>query len=137
MSSLRNKIRLRGAMAALLVSLFISALSPIAYAQGLAISSATPIPTPESEENPFLKLMRPPRKPIPLRWKIAIVLGALAVGSTSLWFALRVWRKSNLFDREYHFPRLATAALRLGAVRSGGHMATSTFRDRAGPGTTN
>ena len=87
----------------------------------------------EPEDNPFLKLRRPPRKPIPLRWKIAIVLTGLAVGSGSLWCAIRVWRKWNLFDREYHFPRPTTAALRLGAVRSGGHMATITFRDRAGP----
>lgn len=96
------------------------------------MSGATETPSPASNENPFLKLMRPQRK-IPLRWKIAIAFVTIAGGSASLWFAVRVWRKSNLFDREYHFPPVATAALRLGATRSGGRMATITFRDRAGP----
>ena len=94
-------------MAALLMSIITSVLSPSVHAQGLTFSDATPIPSPSAEENPFLKLMRPPSKPIPLRWKIAIVLGAIVVGSGSLWLAVRVWRSSNLFDREYRFARPA------------------------------
>jgi len=142
MSSLGDKTCFGNPMAALFVFIFISAFSPIAQSQDLGLpsappsSSSSPSPSPPSGENPFLKLMRPPRKPIPLRWKIVIVLTALAIGSGSLWCAVRVWRKWNLFDREYHFPRPTTAALRFGAVRSGGHMATITFRDRAGPSAT-
>jgi hypothetical protein len=47
--------------------------------------------------------------------------------------SMRVWRSANLFDREYRFPPAANVALRLGANKSGGFMATITFGDRAEP----
>jgi hypothetical protein len=48
-----------------------------------------------------------------------------------LLFSIRAWRAGNLFDREYRFPPVASAAIRLGGNRSGGHMATLNFRDPA------
>ena len=119
------------AVAALLMSIFIIGLSSAANSQDLSIATATPTPSGQ-EENPFAKLASH-RKPIPLGLKIAIVLGAIVIASVPLWIAMRVWRSSNLFDRQYRFPQVETAALRLGANRSGGHMAVVTFRDRAGP----
>lgn len=117
------------------MSILLIAFSPVARSQGLSFSTATPTPASSATEgNPFAKLARPPRKPIPLRWKIAIVLVALLIASAALWVSLRAWRSSNLFDRQYRFPTVETVDLRLGANKSGGHMAAITFRSRAGPG---
>ena len=132
MTPLKNRVRRYGVAAALLMSILAVALSQVAYPQGISMTSATPTPATE-EGNPFAKLAHRPGKPIPLPWKIAIVFGAIAVASLTLWISMRVWRSANLFDREYHFPPAAIAALRLGAMRSGGHMATTNFGDRDGP----
>ena len=131
MSSAKNKVRLDRTIAGLLISIFLIAFVSSAGAQELQLATETPTPA-VTEENPFAKVASH-RQPIPLRWKIAIVLAAVAIGSISLWGSMRVWRASNLFDRQYHFPQLETAALRLGANRSGGRMATISFSDRAGP----
>ena len=72
-----------------------------------------------------------PPEPIALGWKIAIVAAvALAVG-TGLFFSVRSWLSSNLFDRQYSFPPVPPVALRLGGTKSGGSMATIVFVDRA------
>jgi hypothetical protein len=68
------------------------------------------------------------RQPIPMRWKIAVIAAAAAVGLAVLAFAAPRWRSSNLFDRQYRFPRVENVALRFGATRSGGCMATIEYR---------
>ncbi|MGI8435991.1 MAG: hypothetical protein ACR2NX_03685 [Chthoniobacterales bacterium] len=47
-----------------------------------------------------------------------LLLAALLSG------AFRAWLASNLFDRQYRFPIRGEAAIRFGATRCGGHMAT-------------
>ena len=47
--------------------------------------------------------------------------------------ASRAWRSSNVFDRQYRFPEGGEAALRFGATRSGGHMATIKFEPKQRP----
>ena len=95
-------------------------------------SSAVPSET-ANAGNPFRELTLPSRKPMPVAWKIAIVLAVVVIASGALWMSIRVWGSANLFDRQYRFPAPGTAALRLGANRSGGHSATIRFGDRAGP----
>ncbi len=53
-------------------------------------------------------------------------LGLCAVlGLLVLWIAVRIWRRSNLFDNSYRFPVASTPApRRFGANRCGGLMAT-------------
>jgi hypothetical protein len=68
--------------------------------------------------------------PISSGWKIvvAIVIALTAAAlATGLCFAMRAWRSSNLFDRQYRFPAVPEVALRLGASKSGGCMATLVF----------
>lgn len=138
MSSIENKVSKRqsrrGKVAASVVLSFFIALSPFARAQDISLTTATPTPSSDTaaEENPFAQFATH-RPPIALRWKIAVVLAVVVLSSALLWISIRVWRSSNLFDRQYRFPEVATAAERLGANRSGGHLATITFRDRAGP----
>jgi hypothetical protein len=127
---------LPGARAAI-VGLLMSMLGPnvpVAPAQDFSALKASPAPSPaQPQENLLAKMPRQVRKPIPMKWKLAIVAGTLLIGAAALWLSLRVWKSSNLFGRQYHFPPVETANLRLGAMRSGGHMATITFRDRDGP----
>jgi hypothetical protein len=73
------------------------------------------------------------RKPIPRSWKIAGAAAAVVLFAVALALAVRAWHAGNLFDREYRFPPVASAALRLGANKSGGCMATIKFRDRGDP----
>jgi hypothetical protein len=105
--------------------------SPVLCAQTLS-SSAVPSAS-ANAGNPFRKFTSPSRKPIPVQWKIAIVLAVVVIASGALWISIRVWGSANLFDRQYRFPAPDTAALRLGANRSGGHSATIRFGDRGGP----
>ncbi|MEP7015573.1 MAG: hypothetical protein ABI925_09045 [Verrucomicrobiota bacterium] len=134
MTLLINKTRRRRIIATLGMAIFLGLILPAARSQGIspATEALTPSPT-IAPENPFAKLAQPSRKPIPLRWKVAIVLTALVIAAAALWFSIRVWQSSNLFDRQYRFAAVPTAAIRLGANRSGGHMATITFRNRNGP----
>jgi hypothetical protein len=70
----------------------------------------------------------PQGKPLPVGWKITIVaLGAMGTGF-AIAFAMRAWRSSNLFDRQYRFPAVPSGEQRLGANKSGGFMATIEFR---------
>ena len=69
-------------------------------------------------------------QPMTLGWKIVVgIVVALAVTAlaTGLCFAVRAWRFSNLFDRQYRFPTAPEVPLRLGASKSGGCMATLVF----------
>ena len=114
-----------------------SALTTLSLSILFVLLASTPLAqteTPTSEvPSEFARAQRAPSKPIPLGWKITIVATGFAVAASALLFSVRAWRSSNLFDREYRFPAVKSAALRLGANKSGGSMATVDFRDRAGP----
>jgi hypothetical protein len=111
--------RRRGLSLLLLLLLLPAAVPPTVLAQ-----TATP-----ASDLPSI-LAQPPRaqKSIPLRWKIAILGGSCVLAGAAFALALRTWRSSNLFDREYRFPVPEKVALRLGANRCGGAMATIDFR---------
>jgi hypothetical protein len=107
--------------------------SPAGYAQeAVSASSANSSPT-TSAENPFVQTAGPLKKPTSLKVKIGIALVVAAAAAGALWISMRVWRAANLFDRQYQFPPPQTAALRLGANRSGGHLATIKFGDDSVP----
>ena len=63
-------------------------------------------------------------RPIARGWKIAGALLVVSAAGVGLYFAIRSWRFSNMFDRQYVFPPAKEASLRLGGGRSGGCMAT-------------
>lgn len=128
MNVMRSHLRQLCAIGAL--SILIT-FSPELCAQ---IPGASPAPSGTANAgNPFRTLTVPSRKPMPVPWKVAIVLAVVLIASGALWMAIRVWGSANLFDRQYRFPAPGTAALRLGANRSGGHSATIRFGDRAAP----
>jgi hypothetical protein len=80
-------------------------------------------PRPMETPTPMRK-QKEPEKPIPIGWIIGGV-AFVAIGTTIfLWGSARQWHSSNLFDRQYRFPRPAKVAMRFGAKRCGGHMAT-------------
>lgn len=112
----------------------------LAGASLLAQTSPQPFPEPTSakdlfRDRPFGPLPPPTPTPTarpsadetgpwPREWWIG---GGIAFGIVLLslvYGALRASRRSNLFERQYRFPEVAEAALRLGGKRSGGHMAT-------------
>lgn len=66
-------------------------------------------------------------KPLPTSWIVAGVAIVVLATAGLLYAAARAWRSSNLFDREYRFPPRDSAALRLGGMKSGGHMASVEF----------
>lgn len=110
----------RAVFAALLLSILTIVPAPVAFSQAPAADQT-------QEQQPAA------RKPIPRSWKIAIVASVAVLLAAALALSVRAWRAGNLFDREYRFPPVASAALRLGANRSGGGMATIKFRDRGDP----
>ena len=85
--------------------------------------SVTPTPIRKTTESPA-------REPLSTAWivggsaALALALVALFLG------AVRQWRSSNLFDREYRFPIEGEPAMRFGAKRSGGHLARVSFGER-------
>jgi hypothetical protein len=107
---------------ALFLSIVVFAAAPVAICQ-------TQNPSPDSSRA-LAQDQRPHTKPIPVGWKIAIVAIVAMGGGFAVAFSLRAWRSSNLFDRQYRFPPVAAAALRLGADKSGGCMATIEFGHR-------
>ena len=74
-----------------------------------------------------MRKIKEPEQPIPVGWIIGgaavIVIGT----ALFLWGSARQWHSSNLFDRQYRFPRSTKVAQRFGAKRCGGHMATVRF----------
>jgi hypothetical protein len=108
---------------ALFLSIVIFVAAPVATCQ-------TQNPSPDSS-SALAQGQRAHPKPIPVGWKIAIVAIVAMGGGFAVAFSLRAWRSSNLFDRQYRFPAGKTAALRLGANKSGGCMATIEFGRRA------
>lgn len=123
------------AKTALCLSILLIAFSPDAQPQELKLGTVTPTPSPV-DQNPFAQFVQQKRKPIAMKWKIGAVLVVLAIAGVALWISARVWKSSNLFDRQYRFPAVQSAAIRLGANRSGGQVATILFRNRAGPPST-
>ena len=74
-----------------------------------------------------------PPRPIALGWKIAGAIAVLAAIGAAIFYAVRMWRSWNLFDRQYRFPHVATAPRRLGANKAGGLLATIVFSGPALP----
>jgi hypothetical protein len=69
-------------------------------------------------------------EPITPGWKIACAIFAVlvvAAFAAALYFAVRAWRSSSLFDRQYRFPDVSDTPVRLGAPKSGGCMAILAF----------
>jgi hypothetical protein len=126
-----------GVSAASLLSIFLLVSVPTAISQtdkpmfgdpGLpSPSAAPPVPTPKGPPSAFVQ-SRTVYK-LSLRIKLAIAGAILTVGLVAFAFSVRAWRSGNLFNRQYHFPPVATVALRLGANKSGGCMATIVFSD--------
>ena len=108
------------------------AFCPASHAQDATSPPATSSAT-ASAENSFLQSAGPSKKPTSPAVKIAIAFALAAATAGVLWVSMRVWRAANLFDRQYRFLPPQTAALRLGANRSGGHLATIKFGDNAEP----
>ena len=80
-----------------------------------------PPPTPTPERKRFSE---EDEKPIPFAWIVGGgVAGAIIIVAV-LFGASRRWRSSNLFDRQYRFPIVHDPALRFGAKKCGGHLAT-------------
>lgn len=91
----------------------------------------TPTPTPQRRG---ISPAEPEEKPLPRSWLIGGGLAAILATAGIIYGASRVWRSSNLFDRQYHFPRPEKVALRFGGERCGGHLASVTFAAPKSPG---
>lgn len=78
-----------------------------------------PQPTPEHRKNVFEE-----PNPIPTSWIVSGIAVVVLAIAALLYGSARRWRSSNLFDRQYRFPKSPEPALRFGAPKSGGHMAT-------------
>ena len=76
-----------------------------------------------------------PNRPVglPFGLKVGLVLFALLAMGVAFYFALRAWRASHLFQRQYRLPPPNNIQLRLGAARSGGYMATASFASSVPP----
>jgi hypothetical protein len=94
----------------------------------VAISQPSSTPSIASQASENMQTVA--SKPMSRVLKIGIAVAVISLSSIGLLFAIRAWRTSNLFDREYYFRRPNSVALRLGAKKSGGCMATISFRDR-------
>ena len=120
---------------------FLLALSVVSLHFSNAVAAPSPMPAPTSagglfQDKPFGPLPPPtPTPPIQIRefedpkpihfgWYVGGAVVTAATILLLLWGAARAWRSSNLFDRQYYFPTDPEPALRLNAVRCGGHMAT-------------
>jgi len=84
------------------------------------IPPSTPTPSPK-------RLLEEPSKPIPRGWIIGGIVAAVLATVALLYGCWRAWRASNLFDRQYRFPKAEAAKLRFGGNKCGGLMATVDF----------
>jgi hypothetical protein len=103
------------------VLMFLTISSPSGFAQG-----GTPVfrrryipPIPETPARQQV----PEREPIPQGLIFAGEALVALVGAVILIAAIRAWRESNVFGRQYRFPLGEPAARRFGGTRSGGLMA--------------
>lgn len=118
-------------------SIILALLFAITSATALAQSSAELMGQrrlpPQPPARPEYHPTEPPSEPIPEGWIIAGACLAAAAVVALLYRSVRVWRSSDIFDREYHFPRGESPAIRLGAKRNGGQMATIHFGEPPPP----
>jgi hypothetical protein len=110
----------------LAMSVTAALLVAFAFVPGMAAQTPeeTPAQTPYETQDDAEQFAA---RPIPRGFKVAAVLLVLTAAGAGFYFALRTWRYSNLFDRQYVFPPAREATLRLGANRSGGRLATINF----------
>ena len=76
------------------------------------------------------------RERLPRAWIVGGAAFVTVVAAAVLFFAIRAWRISRLFGRQYLFPVREKVALRLGGERSGGLVATARFGDDPGASAT-
>ncbi len=81
-------------------------------------------PLPAPTQAPTKRLDVEEDKPIPPEWIYGGLAVAAVVAALILWRSARLWRSSNIFDQQYRFPANHQPALRFGAHRCGGNMAT-------------
>ena len=107
-----------------------SAIAALLLAFTLVPRMAAQIPAQTPEQAPAETLDDAEQfraRPIARGWKIAGALLVVSAAGVGLYFAIRSWRFSNLFDRQYVFPPAKEATPRVGGGRSGGCMATIDF----------
>lgn len=118
-------------------SIALALLFAITSATALAQSSAELMGKrhlpPQPPEKPEYHPTEPPSEPIPEGWIIAGAGLAAAAVVALLYRSVRVWRSSDIFDREYRISPVESPALRLGAKRNGGQMATIHFGEPPPP----
>ncbi len=85
------------------------------------------IPTPSPTPKPTAAPLEEPSKPIPRGWIVGGAIAGALLAAGLFYGAARAWRESNLFDRQYRFPAVSGVAVRLGAEKCGGHLATVRF----------
>jgi hypothetical protein len=126
MTTLQYRIRRGAVRLALLLSILSLAVVPIAFSQ----TNGQPPSTPSVTPGQLVETQSRSPKPLSRMSKLGVAATAMLVSLIVLLFSIRAWRAGNLFDREYRFPPVASVAIRLGGSKSGGCMATISFRDR-------
>lgn len=127
MNTFQQRIR-RGIFCMVLFSSIMSLMiGPMAFSQTNDQSRSTPSVTSDQS----VETQSSSSKPLSRMSKLGVVAAVMLVSLVVLLFSIRAWRAGNLFDREYRFPPVASVTIRLGGNRSGGCMATISFRDRA------
>lgn len=110
---------------ALSILFFVCALVPPAFSQ----ESSRPSPSATVEETPSAMVRPHVVHKLPMKVKIAIAVTTLVGGAAALAFSARRWSSWNLFGRQYRFPVMPNASIRLGGKRSGGRMGTIKLED--------
>jgi hypothetical protein len=126
MNTFQYRIRRRAVRLALLLSILSLMVVPIVFSQTDDQSPSSPSVTPGQ----LVETQSRPPQPLSRMSKLGVAAAVMLVSLIVLLFSIRAWRAGNLFDREYRFPPVASVAIRLGGNRSGGCMATISFRDR-------
>lgn len=88
-------------------------------------------PLPPPTQAPTKRLDLEEDKPIPPEWIYGGLAAAAIISAFIFWRSARLWRSSNLFDQQYRFPPNPQPALRFGAHRCGGNMATIRLENAA------
>jgi hypothetical protein len=127
MNTFQHRIRCGVVWLGLFWSILSLAVVPMAFSQITDQPRSTPSVTPDQ----LVETQSRPPKPLSRMSKLGVTAAVMLLSLIVLLFSIRAWRAGNLFDREYRFPPVASVAIRLGGNRSGGCMATISFRDRA------
>jgi hypothetical protein len=125
MNTFQHRIRRGVAWLVLFWSILSLAVVPMVFSQ----TNDQPRSSPSVTSDQLAETQSKPPKPLSRASKIGVAATVMIVSLVVLLFSIRAWRAGNLFDREYRFPPVASVAIRLGANRSGGCMATISFRD--------